>query len=41
MNLYISVNSWVTAPLPPRPDITEEDSETTTLTEDDGERCQV
>ena len=34
-------NSWVTAPLPPNPDATEEDSETTTLPQDDGERCQV
>ena len=34
-------NSWVTAPLPPNPDAPEEDSETTTLPHDDGERCQV
>ena len=31
----------MTAPLPPNPDATEKDSETTTLPQDDGERCQV
>ena len=39
--MFIYGKSWVTAPLPPRPDETEEDSETTTLIQDDGERCQV
>ena len=41
INFYNSENSWVTAPLPPMPDVSEEDSETTTLIQDDGERCQV
>ena len=37
------VNSWVTAPLPPRPDVEseEQESETTTFAQDEGERCQV